>query len=80
VVNNVKNNNLLRIIFVWNYGTAKEKKTFVFMGSWTTNIYNNPVETHIRKFVNWPVINKATAAILSQLIIETKSSLEAINH
>jgi hypothetical protein len=50
------------------------------MGSWTTNIYNNPVETHIRKFVNWPVINKATAAILSQLIIETKSSLEAINH
>jgi hypothetical protein len=27
-----------------NYGTAKEKKSFVFMGSLTTNIYNNPVD------------------------------------
>jgi hypothetical protein len=37
---------VLRIIFVCNYGTAKEKISFVFMGSLTTNIYNKPVFTH----------------------------------
>jgi hypothetical protein len=35
-----------------NYGTAKEKKSFVFMGSLTTNIYNNPVVV-----VQWKINN-----------------------
>jgi hypothetical protein len=33
------------MIFVWNYGTAKEIISFVFVGSLTTNIYNNTVPT-----------------------------------
>jgi hypothetical protein len=36
------------------------------------------IGTHVRKIVNWPAITKTTAALLRQLIIDTKSSLEAL--
>jgi hypothetical protein len=51
-----------------NYGTAKEKNSFVFMGSLTTNIYNNPV------FCSWHV-DRAWQVNLSKIIDKKRSNV-----
>jgi hypothetical protein len=71
---------VLRIIFVCNYGTAKEKISFVFMGSLTTNIYNKPVFTHTgypkvaKKLHNLFVIKDINIFFLNDSCVSTAHS------